>query len=109
MANVLLLFAIVAEVVATTALKMSDEFTQVVPSIVVVLGYGIAFYLLSLVLKSMPVGVAYAIWSGVGVALITVIGAVFFKQSLDTPAILGIVLIVAGVVLINVVSSSSNA
>ena len=108
MTNVLLLFAIVAEVIATTALKMSDGFSQILPSIVVVVGYSCAFYLLSLVLRSMPVGLAYAIWSGVGVALITVIGAVFFKQSLDAPAIIGITLIVCGVVMINVVSDSSS-
>ena len=108
MTNVLLLFAIVAEVIATTALKMSDGFSQILPSIVVVVGYSCAFYLLSLVLRSMPVGLAYAIWSGVGVALITIIGAVFFKQSLDAPAIIGITLIVCGVVMINVVSDSSS-
>ena len=109
MTNVLLLIAIVAEVIATSALKMSDGFSKTLPSIVVVLGYGTAFYFLALVLKSMPVGVAYAIWSGVGVALITVIGAVFFKQSLDAPALIGIALIVCGVVMINVVSKSSGA
>ena len=108
MTNVLLLIAIVAEVIATTALKMSNGFSKLLPSAVVVVGYGFAFYFLSLVLKSMPIGVAYAIWSGVGVALITVVGAVFFKQSLDAPAIVGIALIVCGVVLINVVSSSSS-
>ncbi len=108
MTNVLLLIAIVAEVIATTALKMSDGFSKTLPSIVVVAGYGCAFYFLALVLKSMPIGVAYAIWSGVGVALITVIGAVFFEQSLDAPAIIGIALIVCGVVMINVVSSSSG-
>ena len=108
MTNVLLMIAIVAEVIATTALKMSDGFSQLLPSIVVVVGYGCAFYFLSLVLKSMPVGIAYAIWSGVGVALITVIGAVFFNQSLDAPAIIGIALIVSGVVMINAVSSSSS-
>ena len=108
MTNVLLLIAILAEVIATTALKMSDGFSQVVPSVIVVAGYGCAFYFLSLVLKTMPVGVAYAIWSGVGVALITVIGAVMFKQSLDAPALIGIVLIVCGVVMINVVSGSNS-
>lgn len=108
MTNVLLLIAILAEVIATTALKMSDGFSQVVPSVIVVAGYGCAFYFLSLVLKTMPVGVAYAIWSGVGVALITIIGAVMFKQSLDAPALIGIALIVCGVVMINVVSGSNS-
>ena len=108
MTNVLLLIAIIAEVIATSALKVSDGFTRLLPSIVVVAGYGSAFYFLSLVLKSMPIGVAYAIWSGVGVALITIIGAVFFKQTLDAPAIGGITLIICGVVMINVFSSSTN-
>ena len=107
MTLVLLLIAITAEVIATTALKLSNGFSQVLPSVVVVLGYGCAFYFLSLVLKSMPIGVAYAIWSGVGIALITLVGTVFFKQSLDVPAMVGIGLIVAGVLTINVFSNTS--
>jgi small multidrug resistance pump len=100
--------AIVAEVIATSALKASEEFTQLVPSIIVVVGYGAAFYFLALVLKTIPVGVAYAIWSGIGVALIAVVGAIFFKQMPDIPAIIGMVLIVSGVVVINVFSKTTG-
>ncbi|GAB2662791.1 multidrug transporter [Vibrio panuliri] len=100
--------AIIAEVIATGALKYSQEFTKLVPSIVVVVGYGIAFYFLSLVLKTIPVGIAYAIWSGLGVVLISLVGVVLFKQKLDWPAIAGMALIVSGVVVINVFSSASH-
>jgi small multidrug resistance pump len=99
-----LAIAIVSEVMATSALKASAGFTRPLPSLVVVLGYGVAFYFLSLTLKTLPVGVAYAIWSGAGVALIALIGWAFLGQRLDAPAILGLALIVAGVVVINVFS-----
>ena len=98
--------AIVAEVVATNALKASEEFSKLGPSIIVIVGYGIAFYLLSLVLKTIPVGVAYAIWSGAGIVLVAIVAAVIFKQVLDIPAIVGIVLIVSGVVVMNVYSKT---
>jgi small multidrug resistance pump len=98
--------AIVAEVVATNALKASEEFSKLGPSIIVIVGYGIAFYFLSLVLKTIPVGVAYAIWSGVGIVLVAIVAAVIFKQVLDIPAIVGIVLIVSGVVVMNVFSKT---
>lgn len=98
--------AIVSEVIATTALKASDGFTQFWPSVVTVVGYAIAFYCLALTLRVIPTGVAYAIWSGVGIVLISVVGWLAFKQSLDLPAILGMGLIVAGVVVINVFSST---
>jgi len=98
--------AIVSEVIATTALKASDGFTQFWPSVVTVIGYAIAFYCLALTLRVIPTGVAYAIWSGVGIVLISVVGWLAFKQSLDLPAILGMGLIVAGVVVINVFSST---
>ena len=98
--------AIVAEVVATSALKASEGFTRTGPSLVVVLGYGIAFYFLSLVLKSVPMGVAYAIWSGAGIVLIAAIGWLWMKQSLDLPALLGIGLIVAGVAVIQLFSKT---
>lgn len=107
MAYVYLLVAIVAEVIGTSALKASEGFSRLVPSALVVLGYGIAFYCLSQVLKSIPVGVTYAIWSGLGIVLISVVGAVFFKQSLDLPAILGMALIIAGVAVINLFSKSA--
>lgn len=99
--------AIVSEVVATSALKASNGFTQLWPSLVVIAGYAIAFFFLSLTLRTMPVGVAYAIWSGVGILLVTLIAWFVFKQSLDIPAIIGLALIVAGVVVLQVFSKSS--
>jgi len=99
-----LAIAIVAEVIATNALKASDEFTRLTPSVIVVLGYGIAFYCLSLVLKTISVGVAYAIWAGMGIVLVAVVAAVMFKQVPDLPAIIGMLLIISGVVVIQVFS-----
>ncbi|MFC4821066.1 DMT family transporter [Dokdonella ginsengisoli] len=99
--------AILAEVVATSALKAAEGFTRPLPSLLVVAGYGTAFYFLSLVLRTLPVGVAYAIWSGVGVALIALIGWVFYRQALDAGAIAGIALIVAGVLVIQLFSRSA--
>ena len=101
-----LLIAIVAEVIATSALKESLGFTKTVPSIVVVAGYTVAFYFLSLTLRTIPVGVAYAVWSGVGIVLITAIGWLLFDQKLDAAALSGIALIAAGVVVLNVFSNS---
>lgn len=98
--------AIVSEVIATSCLKAAEGFTRVWPSVIVVVGYMVAFYLLSLTLRTIPVGVAYAIWSGVGVVLIALSGWLFLGQTLDFPAIIGLTLIVAGVVVINVFSSS---
>ncbi|HZW21395.1 DMT family transporter [Noviherbaspirillum sp.] len=98
--------AILAEVIATSALKASDGFSRLGPSALVVAGYGIAFYLLSLTLRTIPVGIAYAVWSGVGIVLISAIGWFRFGQSLDMPAVIGIALIVAGVVVLNVFSKS---
>ena len=106
-AYIYLAIAIVAEVIATSALKATEGFSKLVPSVVVALGYGVAFYSLSITLKSVPVGVAYAIWSGVGVALVSVIGWLFLKQSLDGAAIAGIALIAAGVVVLNVFSKTA--
>jgi len=99
--------AIVAEVVATSALKSSEGFTRLGPSAAVVIGYGIAFWCLSMVLRTVPIGVAYAIWSGAGIALIALIGWIVFKQSLDLGALVGIGLIVTGVVVLQVFSKSS--
>ena len=99
-----LMIAIAAEVVGTSSLKASEGFTKPMPSIVVLAGYGTAFFFLSLALKVMPVGVAYAVWSGAGVALIGLIGWLFFGQKLDAAAVLGMVLIVAGVVVLNLFS-----
>ena len=98
--------AIVSEVIATTALKASDGFSQLWPSIITVVGYGIAFYCLAMTLKVIPTGVAYAIWSGVGIVLISVVAWILYKQHLDWAAILGMALIMAGVVVINVFSKS---
>lgn len=106
-AYVSLTIAIIAEIIATSALKASEGFTKLVPSAVVILGYGAAFYFLSLTLKTIPVGLAYALWSGVGIAIISVIGWLVFKQALDVLAIIGIALIIAGVVIINFFSKSS--
>ncbi|MGE4371096.1 MAG: multidrug efflux SMR transporter [Burkholderiaceae bacterium] len=105
---VLLSFAIVAEVIATSALKMSDGFTRLGPSSVVVIGYGIAFVLLSFTLRTLPVGVAYAVWSGIGIALIALVGVFLFDQKLDTPALIGMGLIIAGVIVLNVFSKSGH-
>lgn len=106
-AYVSLAIAIVAEIIATSALKVSEGFSRLLPSTIVVIGYGAAFYFLSLTLKSIPIGTAYAIWSGVGIAIISLIGWLFFKQSLDLAAVIGIGLIIAGVVILNFFSKSS--
>ncbi len=103
---VFLSVAIVSEVVATSALKASEGFTRLWPSVIVTVGYASAFYFLSLTLKTIPIGVAYAIWSGVGVALIALIAWLFFGQALDTPALIGLALIIAGVVVLNVFSKT---
>ncbi len=99
--------AIMFEFIATTLMKSSDGFTKLWPSIGTIIGYGIAFYVLSLTLKTIPTGIAYGIWSGVGIVLISIIGLVFFKQKLDAAAICGLVLIVAGVIVINFFSKAS--
>ncbi len=101
-----LTIAIIAEVIGTSALKASEGFTQTLPSIVAIIGYGVAFYFLSLVLKAIPVGVAYAIWSGLGVVLVAIVGTVTFNQKLDLAAIIGMLLIIAGVFVMNIFSTS---
>jgi small multidrug resistance pump len=105
---VYLLIAIVAEVVATSALKASEQFTQLVPSLLVIAGYATAFYFLSLTLQSIPVGVAYAVWSGLGIVLVTIVGAVLFQQVPDAAAIAGMALIIAGVVVMNLFSKMGS-
>ena len=99
--------AIVAEVIATTALRAADGFTQLWPSLISIVGYVVAFYFLSLTLRSMPVGIASAIWSGVGIVLISLAGWLIYKQLLDLPALLGMGLIMAGVVVINLFSKTA--
>lgn len=98
--------AIVAEVIGTTLMKYSQGFTKLLPSLGTLLFYGIAFYLLSLTLQTLPTGIAYAIWSGAGIVLISLVGWILLGQKLDMPAILGMVLICAGVLIINVFSKS---
>ncbi len=102
-----LAIAIVAEVIATTALKASAEFTKTIPTLITAVGYGIAFWCMSHAMKTVPVGTAYAIWSGVGIVLITAISWVMFKQRLDAPALVGMGLIVAGVLVINLFSKAA--
>ncbi|GEM45182.1 DMT family transporter [Deinococcus cellulosilyticus] len=101
-----LFLAIFAEIIGTSALKASDGFTKWLPSTLVVVGYATAFYLLSLSLKNISIGTAYAIWSGLGTAGIVLIGTLFLKESLDLPKVLGIALIIAGVVVLNVFSKA---
>lgn len=106
MSWLLLTIAITAEIIATTSLKASDGFTRLYPSLITVIGYVISFYCLALTLRVIPVGVVYAVWSGVGIVAISIIGYVAFRQALDGAALAGIGLIVAGVLVINVFSSS---
>lgn len=101
-----LLVAIVAEVFATSALKMSEGFSNLWPSVVVVVGYATSFYFLALTLERIPVGIAYAVWAGVGIVLITLAGLFLFGQKLDFAATLGIVLIIGGVLIMNLFSAS---
>jgi small multidrug resistance pump len=103
-----LCIAIVAEVIATSALKSSQGFTVPLPSFVTVVGYCIALYFLSLTLKFIPVGIAYAIWSGAGIVLISTIGWVIFKQHLDLAAFIGLSMVIAGIIIINVFSKSTE-
>ena len=99
-----LIIAIVAEVVATSALMHSEGFSKLLSSLIVVLGYGTSFYFLSLALQTIPIGVAYAVWGGLGIALITIIGAMLYGQKMDLPGVLGITLIISGVVVLRLFS-----
>ena len=101
-----LVIAIIAEVMATTALKFAEGFTKLIPSALVVVGYAGAFYFLSKVLNQIPISIAYAIWSGAGVALVGIVGWVWLGQKLDAGALIGIGLIIAGVLVINIFSQS---
>jgi multidrug transporter EmrE-like cation transporter len=101
-----LLVAIIAEVIATSSLKASDGFKKLWPSLLAIVGYSLSFYFLSLTLREIPVGVVYAIWSGVGIVLITMIAWIIYHQHLDLPAIIGMALIVAGVLVLNLFSKS---
>jgi small multidrug resistance pump len=101
-----LALAIVAEVVATSALKASNGFSRLIPSVVTVAGYALAFFCLSLTLRSVPVGIVYAIWSGVGILLISAVGWAVYGEHLDVPALIGLGLIIAGVLVLNLFSAS---
>lgn len=108
MAFIYLAIAIISEVIATSALKASQGFTVLWPSVITIIGYMIALFFLSLTLKTIPVGIAYAIWSGAGIILISTVGWFMFKQQLDTPALLGLGLMIAGIIVINVFSKSTQ-
>ena len=104
----ILIVAIIAEVIGTTALKATHGFTRLAPSVVVVVAYALAFYLLSLVMRTLPTGVVYAVWSGLGIVLIAAVGWVMFGQKLDGPALIGMGLIVAGVAVIQLFSKTAT-
>ncbi|KDB08799.1 small multidrug resistance protein [Burkholderia sp. lig30] len=99
-----LAIAIVAEVIGTSALRAADGFTRLGPSLIVVAGYAAAFYCLSVTLKTMPVGIIYAVWSGAGIVLITLVAMLLYRQVPDVPAMIGLSLIIAGVVVLNLFS-----
>jgi len=106
MAYIYLAIAIIAEVVATSALKASAEFTKLYPSLLVIVGYCVAFYFMTLVLRTIPIGITYAVWSGVGIVLVAIVGALLYKQIPDIPAIIGMGLIILGVIVIHVFSKT---
>ncbi|MEN9759213.1 MAG: hypothetical protein RL676_362 [Pseudomonadota bacterium] len=108
MAWVYLSIAIVVEVIATTALKFSEGFSKPLPTVVVLVGYGISFFLLSKIVQLLPLSITYAIWSGVGIALVTLVGWAFLDQKLDVPALLGLGLIIGGVLTIQLFSKATH-
>lgn len=103
-----LMAAVLAETIGTTALQASQQFTRLLPSVIVVVAYAASFFLMSLTLKYMPVGIVYAIWSGLGIVLIAAIGFIVFGQRIDLPAIAGMIMIIAGILVIHLFSSSSS-
>ena len=105
---VYLFAAIVSEVIATSALKAAEGFSRFWPSVIVIVGYGLAFYCLSLTMRTIPIGIVYAIWSGVGIVLIALVGLLFYRQPLDAPALIGMAFILAGVLIINVFSKTAG-
>ncbi|SLN42726.1 Multidrug transporter EmrE [Falsiruegeria litorea R37] len=107
-AYLLLLVAVVAETIGTTALQASHQFTRFWPSVIVVIGYGLAFYFMSITLRYMPVGIVYAMWSGLGIVTIAAIGFLVFGQRLDLPAVLGMGLIISGILIIHLYSNSTT-
>ncbi|MBN9484058.1 MAG: QacE family quaternary ammonium compound efflux SMR transporter [Bacteroidetes bacterium 43-93] len=108
MKYVYLLIAIVSEVIATSSLKASEGLTKLWPSVLVIAGYGSALYFLSITVKVMPVGISYALWSGIGIVLVTIAGIFLYKQVPDTPAIIGMLLILIGVLVINIFSKTKG-
>nr|WP_217359413.1 SMR family transporter [Ruegeria arenilitoris] len=104
----ILFLAVIAETIGTTALQASQQFSRLWPSVLVVVSYGIAFYLLGLTLKFMPVGIVYAIWSGLGIVFIAIIGFIVFGQRLDWPAVLGLTMILAGILIIHLFSKTAG-
>ncbi len=107
-AYLILLLAVIAETVGTTSLQASQQFSRFWPSVLVVVSYGIAFYLLGLTLRYMPVGIVYAIWSGLGIFLIAIIGFIVFGQRLDWPAVLGLTMILIGILVIHLFSKTAG-
>lgn len=107
MPYLILALAVLAETIATTALQASQQFTKLGPTIIVILGYGTAIFLLGIALRHFPVGIAYAIWSGLGIVFIAVIGLVVFGQRLDWPAVLGMTMILAGILTIHLFSKTA--
>ncbi|MEO3478198.1 SMR family transporter [Phaeobacter sp. CAU 1743] len=103
-----LIIAVAAETIGTTALQASQQFSRLLPSLIVLVAYGFSFYMLGLTLRVMPVGIVYAIWSGLGIVMIAVIGLVVFGQKLDLPAVLGMAMILAGILVIHLFSGSSG-
>ena len=106
MAYLYLTLAIIAEVVATSTLKSTEEFSRLVPSVVVVIGYCTAIWFMTLALRQFPIGITYAVWGGLGIVLVAIVGAVAYREVPDTAALLGMALIIAGVVVINVFSKT---
>ncbi|MEB4591429.1 multidrug efflux SMR transporter [Candidatus Thiothrix sp. Deng01] len=106
MSYLYLALAIVAEVIATSSLRATEEFTKPLPTFVMVVGYGMAFYFMTLALRSIPLGVTYAVWSGLGIVLISIIGIIFYNERLDLAATLGMLLIIAGVLVIHLFSKT---
>ncbi len=104
MSYIYLAVAIIFEVIGTSALKVSEEFTRLVPGVVVVIGYGISFYFMALAFRTIPIGIAYAVWSGFGMVLVALIGVIVYKQILDAPAVIGMILVIAGVAIMHLYS-----
>jgi len=108
MPYLILMLAVLAETIGTTALQASQQFSKPLPSIIVVIAYGVAFYLLAIALKTFPVGVAYAMWSGFGIVFVSIIGFMVFGQKLDLAAIIGLAMIVGGILVINLLSNTAT-